>query len=341
MKEIRENIFLKNYIHKLPMLLAGVLAVVMITTCMPQGIAADASGSGASAIRTSSSAAASYAANTAASSILDIIPEYSGDPYVTVYGNEPTFTKAELTTVSFESYSSLDSLGRCSTAVASIGTDLMPTEERDSISSVKPSGWQSVTYDIVDGNYLYNRCHLIGYQLTAENANEKNLITGTRYLNVEGMLPFENMVADFIEETQYHVLYRVTPIYDGDNLVASGVLMEAQSVEDDGEGISFCVYCYNVQPGIDIDYSNGDSSLNEAEAALITAQDTSSGSSSSTSAAVSSTSSSAGSDETLVWIPNSGTKYHSSSSCSNMKNPQQVTLSEAQAAGYTACKKCW
>ena len=194
------------------------------------------------------------------------IPAYSGEEYITLNNNEPEFTEEELTTKSYESYSELDSLGRCGAAMASIGEDLMPEEERGSIGQVKPSGWHTVKYDNVDGKYLYNRCHLIGYQLTAENANEKNLITGTRYLNVEGMLPFENMVADYIKETKNHVLYRVTPVFEGDNLVASGVIMEAESVEDQGEGISYHVFVYNVQPGIEIDYTTGDSEYTGEEA---------------------------------------------------------------------------
>lgn len=187
------------------------------------------------------------------------IPSYTGSPFIEINGNQPDFTNEDKTTESFETYSSLDSLGRCGVAYANIGQDIMPTEERDSISEVKPSGWQSVEYDGIEGGYLYNRCHLIGYQLTSENANKKNLITGTRYMNTEGMLPFENLVADYVRETGNHVLYRVTPIFDGDNLVASGVQMEAMSVEDDGAGILFNVYCYNVQPGITIDYATGDS----------------------------------------------------------------------------------
>ena len=187
------------------------------------------------------------------------VPSYTGSPYVVVNDNLPDFAEADFTSSSFELYGGLDSLGRCSAAYANIGKDLMPTEERGSIGSVKPTGWHTVKYDNVDGKYLYNRCHLIGYQLTAENANEKNLITGTRYLNVDGMLPFENMVADYIKETDNHVLYRVTPVFDGDNLVASGVLMEAESVEDFGDGILYNVFCYNVQPGIQIDYATGDS----------------------------------------------------------------------------------
>lgn len=192
-------------------------------------------------------------------SITDI-PEYSGEPYVVINENEPDFSSDDMTTESFEIYSELDSLGRCRTAYANIGQNLMPTEERGSIGHVKPTGWQTVKYDSVDGKYLYNRCHLIGYQLTAENANEKNLITGTRYMNVEGMLPFENLVADYVKETGGHVLYRVDPIFEGDNLLAKGVQMEAYSVEDEGDGICFNVFVYNVQPGINIDYATGISS---------------------------------------------------------------------------------
>lgn len=192
---------------------------------------------------------------------LDSIPAYSGSPYVTINNNTPFFSSSDLTTKAFETYSDLDSLGRCGVAYANVCEEIMPTEKRGDISSVHPSGWHSVTYDNVDGGSLYNRCHLIGFQLAGENANEKNLITGTRYLNTEGMLPFENMVADYVKEEDAHVLYRVTPIFDGDNLVASGVLMEAESVEDKGESVEFCVYCYNVQPGIEIDYATGDSHL--------------------------------------------------------------------------------
>lgn len=194
-------------------------------------------------------------------SLVDV-PTYSGSPYVAINDNIPYFSDEDLTTQSFESYSEQDDLRRCGTAYACVGLDLMPTEERGDIGSIKPTGWHTVKYnDVVDGNYLYNRCHLIGFQLTGENANENNLITGTRYLNVQGMLPFENMVADYVKETSNHVLYRVTPIFEGDNLLASGVLMEAESVEDAGEGISFCVYAYNVQPDIIIDYATGESSL--------------------------------------------------------------------------------
>lgn len=196
---------------------------------------------------------------------LSSVGAYTGKAYVSVNGNTPYFTADELTSTSFELYSNLDALGRCGTVYASIGKDLMPTEERGSIGMVKPTGWHTVRYDdLVDGKYLYNRCHLIGFQLTGENANTSNLITGTRYLNIEGMLPFENMVADYVKETGNHVMYRVTPIFEGSNLLASGVLMEGYSVEDNGAGICYCVFAYNVQPGIEIDYATGESKLEES-----------------------------------------------------------------------------
>ncbi len=192
-------------------------------------------------------------------------PAFAGNPFAAINGNVPFFATNQITAESYEYYSPLDDLGRCGITVASVGQDMMPTEDRESISSVKPSGWQSVKYDasLVSGGYLYNRAHLIGFQLCGENANELNLITGTRYLNIDGMLPFENMVADYVKETGNHVLYRVTPIYNGDDLVAEGVLMEGWSVEDNGEGICFCVYAYNVQPGITIDYATGLSRLSD------------------------------------------------------------------------------
>ncbi len=192
---------------------------------------------------------------------VDTVPDYTDEAFVEINNNVPYFTEKDYTTTSFEKYGELDRLGRCTLAYACAAQDTMPTEKRGSISNVKPSGWQTVKYDNVDGKYLYNRCHLIGWQITAENANKSNLITGTRYLNIEGMLPFENMVADYIKETNNHVLYRVTPVFDGNNLVARGVEMEGYSVEDNGAGISFNVYAYNVQPGIEIDYTNGDSRL--------------------------------------------------------------------------------
>lgn len=187
------------------------------------------------------------------------LPAYQSAPYTTLNGNVPEFQASEYTVVSFETYGELDALGRCTEALACIGLDLMPTEDRGSIGQVKPSGWQTIRYDIVDGGYLYNRCHLIGFQLSGENANEQNLITGTRYMNTKGMLPFENMVADYVKETENHVLYRVKPIFEGTELVARGVQIEALSMEDQGKGICFNVYVYNVQPGIIIDYATGHS----------------------------------------------------------------------------------
>lgn len=205
------------------------------------------------------SGCAPTASDTAEVVALSDIPEFSGEPYVVINDNEPSFPAEDFTSEGFEEYSPLDDLGRCGVAYANVGLETMPTEERGSISNVKPTGWKSVQYDFVDGKSLYNRCHLIGFQLTGENANRQNLITGTRYMNVDGMLPFENLVADYVKETENHVLYRVTPIFEGDNLVASGVQMEAQSVEDKGAGVCFNVYVYNNQPGVTIDYATGDS----------------------------------------------------------------------------------
>ena len=254
---------------------------------------------------------------------LENIPEYSGAAYVAVNDNEPYFTQEEITDQAFEMYSDLDALGRCGVTCASVGLELMPTEERGDIGSVKPTGWHTVKYDCVDGKYLYNRCHLIGYQLTGENANERNLITGTRYLNIEGMLPFENMVADYVEETENHVMYRVTPIYDGDNLVAGGVLMEGYSVEDEGAGICFCVYAYNVQPGVEIDYATGESWL--------AGEGSTSGSES---------------DEVTYILNTSSKKFHDPS-CSGAEdikesNKEVFTGSREEliAQGYTPCGRC-
>ena len=257
-----------------------------------------------------------------ASVSLDEVPAYSGAPYVEIDGNQPAFTEADYTTESFEEYAPLDRLGRCGTAYACISTDLMPTEERGSIGQVKPSGWQTVKYDFIDGKYLYNRCHLIGFQLTGENANERNLITGTRYLNIEGMLPFENLVADYIEETGAHVLYRATPVFEGDNLVASGVQLEGWSVEDEGEGVCFNVYCYNVQPGVTIDYATGDSQAADDTPAADTAA-----------------------EQTYVLNTRSK-KYHlpdcpSVDSISSANRQDYTGTQEAlRAEGYTPCGQC-
>lgn len=194
---------------------------------------------------------------------LSEVPAYNGEEYVKINDNIPEFTDEDKTTETFEIYSELDKLGRCGVAYANISKDTLPSTPRGSIGMVKPSGWHTVKYDIVDGKYLYNRCHLIGYQLAGENANEKNLITCTRSTNAKTMLEFENQIADYVKETSNHVLYRVTPIYKDDNLLASGIQMEAYSVEDNGKGVSFNVYVYNIQEGIEIDYATGDSKLKE------------------------------------------------------------------------------
>ena len=192
---------------------------------------------------------------------LDAVPEYTGEPYVDINDDIPFFTEEEITPDAFEYYGELDDLGRCTMTVACVGPETLPTEKRGGIGMVKPTGWHTVKYDFINGKYLFNRCHLIGYQLTGENANERNLITGTRYLNIEGMLPFENSVREYIDGTGNHVMYRVTPYFKGDDLLARGVLMEAQSVED--PAVRFCVFCYNVQPGVEIDYRTGDNHLSE------------------------------------------------------------------------------
>lgn len=241
--------------HKYALLVAGLLVTLQLTGC-----------SLSSEITPTPTQSVPISTPTVESYELDSIPAYTDEPYVLLQENVPDFDSSDFTTQAFETYAPLDELDRCGVAYANICTELMPTEERGSIGQVKPSGWHTVTYDNVDGKYLYNRCHLIGFQLAGENANEQNLITGTRYMNVEGMLPFENQVADYVEETDHHVLYRVTPIFQGDNLVASGVQMEAWSVEDQGEGVCFNVYVYNVQPGITIDYATGESWTSEVTA---------------------------------------------------------------------------
>lgn len=213
-------------------------------------------------------------ADTGAALTAADIPEYTGESHVVIGDNKPRFSDEELTVSDYESYSELDELGRCGAAQACVGTDLMPTAKRGEIGMIRPSGWHTVKYDVVDGNYLYNRCHLIAYQLSGENANEKNLITGTRYMNVTGMLPFEEQVGDYVRETDNHVMYRVTPVYDGDDLLARGVEMEGYSVEDEGAGICFHVFVYNVQPGIGIDYATGDSWLAEETAQQQTTEET-------------------------------------------------------------------
>ena len=284
------------------------------------------------------------------------VPAYSGQPYVAVNGNVPYFTDADLTDVSFESYSDLDSLGRCGVAYASVSQDTMPTEKRGSIGEVKPTGWHTAKYDNVDGKYLYNRCHLIGYQLTGENANEKNLITGTRYLNIEGMLPFENMVADYVKETDQHVMYRVTPVFEGDNLLAAGVLMEGKSVEDNGEGVLFCIFAYNVQPGVSIDYATGESSadgtiVNDTSAQEETKQSTSTSVQQEETQQPADTSitqqETSQSEEMQTYVLNTNThKFHKPGCYSVEKiKPENYaeftgTREEAIAYGYDPCKNC-
>lgn len=269
------------------------------------------------------SGCAPVASDTAEVVALSDIPEFSGEPYVVINDNEPSFPAEDFTSEGFEEYSPLDDLGRCGVAYANVGLETMPTEERGSISNVKPTGWQSVQYDFVDGKSLYNRCHLIGFQLTGENANRQNLITGTRYMNVDGMLPFENLVADYVKETENHVLYRVTPIFEGDNLVASGVQMEAQSVEDKGEGVCFNVYVYNNQPGVTIDYATGDSWVSDEAPA-----DT-------------------GKESTYILNTSSSSKRFHNPDCSSVdsispSNKKTYTGSRQELInqGYTPCGRC-
>ena len=331
---------------------------LLLTSCGPLQIS-QGSGNQDSGHRNQTTAETTFASTGQIESVdtLEEVPEYTGQPYVEINDNEPSFTEEELTTDSYEEYSPLDELGRCQTAEACVGEDLMPTQKRESISSVKPTGWVNKEYDGIDGGYLYNRCHLIGYQLTAENANKQNLITGTRYLNVDGMLPFENMVADYVKETDNHVLYRVTPIFTGDNLVADGVLMEGYSVEDEGDGICFCVYAYNIQPGITIDYATGDSWLSSEKG-------NSDSSSSGNSAVSQSAADKSGTQQAAVqtesvketsvpvstgteYILNTNTKKFHYPSCSSVKqmkasNKKEYTGSRDDliAQGYDPCKKC-
>lgn len=307
---------MKKYIGKITALWLTLMLSVSMAACSQ-----DITDSGTSST-TASSNEASISENTIQ---LNDIPEYDSDPYVVINGNEPFFEESDYTTEAFEEYSGLDSLGRCGVAYANICKEIMPTEDRQDINSVTPSGWVQHEYDFVDGGYLYNRCHLIGHQLAGEDANEKNLITGTRYLNIQGMLPFENMVADYVDETDNHVLYRVTPVYDGNNLVASGVLMEGWSVEDSGDGICYNVYCYNVQPGVEIDHATGDS---------WESGDTGNNSTSSDAA------------ETTYILNTNSMKFHkpSCSSVSDMSEENKETFNgsreELIQEGYEPCGRC-
>lgn len=258
--------------------------------------------------------------------LMTVVPAYSGSPYVEINNGIPLFKEYEIIGGSFEYYSTLDELGRCDVCMASVGEDIMPTGERESISSITPTGWINASYDTITGKYLYNRCHLIGYQLTGENANERNLITGTRYLNIDGMLPFENLVDNYIEKTGNNVMYRVTPVFKENNLIADGVLLEAYSIEDDGQGISFCVYCYNVQPNIIIDYTSGASRMESdmsnteipsLEPNILNNGNTSQG----------------------VYCTPSGKKYHLDAECGG-KNSYSATIEDALYSGLTPCSKC-
>ena len=262
------------------------------------------------------------------------------DAFCIVNNNVPFFYECEMTSKAYESYSDLDSLGRCGAAVAVVGKEIMPTEERGTIGNVKPTGWHTVKYnDIIDGNYLYNRCHLIGYQLSGENANRLNLITGTRFLNVSGMLPFENMVADYVEQTGNHVLYRATPKFDKFNLLADGVLIEAKSVEDSGAGLQFCVFCYNIQPGITIDYVTGESKVYDGTP--LNAQEVSSNDEDAELSDV------ADDSAARDYILNTGTKKFHLPDCESAKDMKgnnkkkfHGTRDELILEGYSPCQRC-
>ena len=335
----------KDLLHKVTKTMRAVLiplivaATVLTSACSlspapePRTTQAETGSQAAIAEQQAESTDSSTASQSSETVSLDSIPVYSGQPYVAINNNVPDFTDADMQTTSYEDYSDLDNLGRCGVANAIVGIDLMPTEARGAIGQVKPSGWHTIKYEGIDGNYLYNRCHLIGYQLSGENANEKNLITGTRYLNVTGMLPFEDEVADYVKQNNAHVRYRVTPIFEGDNLVASGVQMEAKSVEDSGAGVCYNVYVYNVQPGVIIDYATGDS--RKATDEEIAAQ----------SASTASSQQSQATEKTYVLNTNT-MKYHTPdcSSVADIKenNRQEFTgtAAELQQQGYEPCGRC-
>ena len=282
------------------------------------------------------------------------VPAFEGNPYVYVNDGEPVFTDEQRAAEpGYEHYDELDELGRCTAAFAVVGPETQPTEKRGSIGEVRPSGWQMAKYDFVEGKYLFNRCHLLGYQLTGENANPQNLITGTRYLNVQGMLPFENAVADYVDATGNHVLMAVTPVFESSELVARGVHMMAESVEDGGEGVAFNVFCYNVQPGVVIDYGTGESMLEEdatplpdvsgAESAPDTASEGAGAREASEKGAT-------GSDEgkgVAEYVLNTNSRKFHLPSCSSVgqmspKNREDVedTRENLIANGYDPCKRC-
>lgn len=282
---------------------------------------------------------------------LDQIPEYSGSPYVELNGNKPYFDPDDYPYESFESYAPLDSLGRCGECAALVGEETMPTEKRGSIGSVKPSGWCMHKYDWVDGKYVYNRCHLLGYQLTAENANVRNLITGTRSMNVDGMEPFESKVAQYVKSTGNHVLYRVTPLFEGDELVARGVVMEARSMEDDGEGLSFCIYCYNVEPGVTIDYASGenwaDGTMGSGESSDDSGSSAAVAGASAAAATESAEPAASGNTVAASYVLNTNTQKFHRPGCSSVNQMSEAnkqffdgSRDEVIAMGYTPCKRC-
>ncbi len=267
---------------------------------------------------------------------LSKVPEYTGKDFEIINNNIPLFSDEYLSSQSYEFYGDLDSLGRCTVGIANISKDIMPTEKRGSIGMIKPSGWHLDKYDFVDGKYLYNRCHLVGYQLSGENANEKNLITGTRYMNIGRMLDIENQVAEYCRTSNNHVLYRVTPIFVGNELVARGVLMEAKSCEDNGHSICLCVFCFNVQPNVTIDYATGNNKLN--------------GTATTTQKPAATTKASAttqGNSTTVYVILNTNTKKYHEASCSSVskikaanKQEYRGTIDALIAQGYSPCKIC-
>ncbi|MGI6721614.1 MAG: DNA/RNA non-specific endonuclease [Anaerovoracaceae bacterium] len=335
----------KNKSRKCKVLLAVLLALMMAAMPLLSGCGGEGTttSDGADKQQTTesredtSSSGAAQPKKVETDISLSKVPEFSGEPYVEIKGNQPQFSAGELKAKSYETYSELDSLGRCGTARACIGRDLMPDEERGSIGMVKPSGWHTIRYDGVDGKYLYNRCHLIGYQLSGENANEENLITGTRYLNVEGMLPFEEEVAEYVKSTGNHVLYEVTPVFSGSELVARGVHMQAESVEDKGKGVSFNIYAYNNQPGITINYETGDSR----------AKDGSAGYSGGAVRSGDSTRSTAGTDASGTYIVNENTGKFHRPGCYSVKqmNPENRKKYKGKRQslidnGYEPCGNC-
>ena len=304
--------------------LTPIIIVISIFSLMLGGCL----GSGFESVETTT-VATTVSENTTGVSFVDVdkIPQFKGEPYYVINNNIPDLSTEDADKTYFENYAPLDNLGRCGVAFACLGLETMPTEDRGEIGQVKPSGWKTAKYDCVDGKYLYNRCHLIGFQLSGENANERNLITGTRYMNVQGMLPFENMVADYIKETGNHVLYRVAPIFKGDELVARGVQMEALSVEDEGDGICFNVYCYNNQPGVKLDYATGDSVAFDDDPALNYGKDTT--------------------DEKCDYVLNTNSKKIHLPDCSSAKSMSDKnreeyfgTKEEFLNKGYTECGQC-